>query len=112
MLPWACAWGLGMDTLPPPLERERVSPRERGRGNQLSPNSWPLSEPGPRMEGDCWCQGWGWSQQKAETSGLPHRKKASKVQGPWPLPPHPPVRKSAKHYHKKGVSEGPVAKGS
>lgn len=40
--------------------------------------------------------GWGWSQQKAETSGLPRRqkkkkKKHQKSKGPWPLPPQPPA---------------------
>lgn len=52
---------------------------------------------------------WGWSQQKAEplsASPPPPQKKASSP-GPWPLPPQPPVRKSAKHYHKMGGGVSP-----
>lgn len=101
--------GLGMDTFLC-LWKERGEPSEREEGKPAHPQLLACVL-GPRTEGACWCQGGGWSQQKAEMlSALPHKKKASKVQGPWPLLPQPLVRKSAKHYHKKGVSEGPSAK--
>ena len=89
-------------------------PSGQREGNQLNPNSWLVSEPGPRMEGDCWCQGWGWSQQKAETSGLPHKKKKKKKKkehqesrGPGPSHPHPLYEKVQNIITKKGSQRGP-----
>lgn len=109
MLPQPMYGGLGMDTHPPPLERERVSPQGGRRENQLSSNSWPLSEPGPRMEGDCWCRVGVVSAESRNVVRPPPQKKSIKSPGALAPPPNPPVRKSAKHYHKKGVSEGPLA---
>lgn len=104
--------GLGMDTLPPPLEGERVSLREEGGKTSSAPTPGLYLSQAPGWRGIAGV-GWGWSQQKAETSGLPaakKKKKASKVQGALapPTPAPCPVRKSAKHYHKMGVSEGPL----
>lgn len=108
--PDLCRGGLGMDTLPPPLERERVSLREEGGKTSSAPTPGLCLSQAPGRRGIAGVR-WGWSQQKAETSGLPppKKKKHQKSKGPWPLPSAPPpVRKSAKHYHKMGGSEGPL----
>lgn len=91
MLSPACVQGPGHGHPSSTSEKREGEPSGR-KENQLTPNSWPLSEPGPRME-DCWCQGWGWSQQKAETlSGLPP-KKNQKSRGPGPSCPSPQYEK-------------------
>lgn len=65
-------------------------PQGGRRENQLSPNSWPLSEPGPRTEGDCWCRVGVVSAESRNVRPPPPQKKKKKHQkskGPWPLPP-------------------------
>lgn len=104
MLSPACVQGPGHGHPSSTSEKREGEPSGR-KENQLTPNSWPLSEPGPRME-DCWCQGWGWSQQKAETlSGLPPQK----IKSPGTLaPPAPaPSTKKCKTLSQNGVSEEP-----
>lgn len=108
MLSPDCVGDLVMDTLPPPLERERVSLRKEGGKTSLAPTPGLYLSQAPGRRGIAGV-GWGWSQQKAETSGLPP-KNIKSPKGPGPSPPSLPplVRKSAKHYHKMGVSEGPL----
>lgn len=69
MPPWP------VDALPLSLWRERRALGEE-EGDQLSPNSWPLSEPGPRMKGLLLVSGWGGLSRKQKLlSGLLHKKK-------------------------------------
>ena len=107
----ACAQGLSLDIHPPPLARERVSPQGRGRETSSTPTPGLCLSQAPGWRGTAGVRGGGGLSRKQKRQVSPTKKKkgASRVQGPWPLPPPSPVRKSAKHYHKKGVSKGPLA---
>lgn len=79
----------------------------RKEGKLVSFNFWFLFELGFRMEGDCWCQGWEWFQQKVERLGFFYkRKKVLKVQEFWFFSFQFFIRKSVKYYYKKGILEG------
>lgn len=83
-------------------------PQGGRRENQLSPNSWPLSEPGPRTEGDCWCRVGVVSAESRNVRPPPpkkKKKKASKVQGA--LAPPPPYEKVQNIITKWGAQRGP-----
>lgn len=115
------------------LCKERGEPLGRKRGTSSAPTPGLCLSQAPGWRGIAGVRVGG-SQQKAETlSGLPtHKKKKKKKRkekeekrkrkkkrkgnphqklGAWAPPTLPtlPVRKSAKHYHKKGVSERPSA---
>lgn len=89
-------------------------PQGGRRENQLSPDSWPLSEPGPRMEGDCWCRGGGGLSRKQKRQASPTKKKHQKSKGPWPLPlqPSPPHTKKCKTLSQNGGLRGAPNLGS
>lgn len=107
MLPQPVYGGLGMDTPPPPLESEKVSPQGGRRKNQLSSNSWPLSEPGPRMERDCWCWVGVVSAESRNVVRPPPQKKSIKSPGALALPPSPPYEKVQNIITKRGSQRGP-----
>lgn len=94
-------------------ERERVNSQGGRRDNQLSPVPWPLSEPGPRMEGDCWCQGW--EVVSAESRNvrppLPKKKSIKSPRGPGPSLPSPAYEK-VQNIITKGGLRGPLSQGS
>lgn len=112
MLPQPMYGGLGMDTHPPPLERERVSPQGGRRENQLSSNSWPLSEPGPRMEGDCWCRVGVVSAESRNVVRPPPQKKSIKSPGALAPPAPAPSTKKCKTLSQKGGLRGALSLGS
>lgn len=108
--------GLGMDTLPPPLEGERVSLREEGGKTSSAPTPGLYLSQAPGWRGIAGV-GWGWSQQKAETSGLPAAKKKKKSikspRGPGPSHPSPlPRTKKCKTLSQNGGLRGAPNLGS
>lgn len=109
MLPQPVCGGLGMDTLSPPLEREKVSPQGGRRENQLSSSSWPLSEPGPRMEGNCWCRVGVVSAESRNVVRPPPQKKSIKSPGALAPSPQPPHTKKCKTLSQKGGLRGALA---
>lgn len=89
--------------------RREGEPPGRKEENQLSPSSWPPSDQTPGWR-RLLVSGWGGfgRKQKCWKASPMERKEHQKSWSPGPSP-QPPVRKSAKHYHKKGVSERPLA---
>lgn len=109
MLSWP-VWGPGHGPVPPPPGGERGALREGGGKASAPPTPGLCLSEAPGRRGVAGVRGEGGLSRKRKCcQASPAKKKASKVQGPWPLLPQPLVRKSAKHYHKKGVSEGPSA---
>lgn len=102
-----------VDALPLSLWRER---RALGgeEGDQLSPNSWPLSEPGPRMKGLLLVSGWGGLSRKQKLFIRPPPQKEKKTPNQKlgarapPTLPTLPVRKSANIITKMGSLRGPL----
>lgn len=106
----ACARGLSLDVHPPPLARERVSPQGSGRESSSTPTPGLCLSQAPGWRGTAGVRGGGWSQQKAETSGLPHKKKRS-IKSPGALAPPTPIpgTKKCKTLSQKGGLGGALS---
>lgn len=84
-----------MDTLPPPLERERVSLREEGGKTSSAPTPGLYLSHAPAWRRDCWCWGGGGlsRKQKRQASPRPPQKSIKSPRGPGPSHPSPRTKK-------------------